>query len=198
MKASGEILHVGRVEARARYDLPMAMCAGIGKIITRWSYAEDCVQNLIYILLGVSDVAGRVAVREPRLTDRLSMVLDLLEVDDVYLPGDLLAEYKAMNKQASELVFYRDLMAHGTWSYTKEHKLWCVTNTRGNWDGGLKNHGLVGKKRIKPEGILFSPSDLNSLALEVEDLIEKLKTLEVIAGIASHQAFLEKSQKQPG
>lgn len=124
------------------------------------------------------------------------MVLDLLAVDEIKLPPELLVEFKAIYKQADQLSFYRDLFAHGAWSYAKEHKSWCITNTRGQWDDEAKKHGISGKKRIFPEGRLINPGVLREISDEIEDLIGNLRGLHVIVGIASHQALLDKQQQQ--
>lgn len=177
------------IAAKARYDLPKDMSAGIGRIITRWSYAETKIQTIIYELLYVEDAVGRIAVREPRVIDRLSMILDLMEAEDARFEPDMLAAYKAIRKDAEDLGFVRDLCAHGSWSYSREHKSWCVTNTRGSWEQG---QGITGKKRIKPEGLLFDPTALISVAREIEVFIEKLSELYVMVGISMHAASLKR------
>ncbi|MDN3721242.1 hypothetical protein QW131_23795 [Roseibium salinum] len=149
MPSSTKFVETGLIESKARYDLPEKMSAGIGRIVTRWSYAEESIQRLIYELIDVSDIVGRIAIREPRLTDRLAMILDLMEADGVELAGDLLKEYKAIYKQAEELSSFRDLCVHGTWSRPKELKSWCVTNTRGKWEQDAHKQGLKGKKAHK-------------------------------------------------
>lgn len=195
MPSPTEFVETGSIETKARYDLPKEMSAGIGRIVTRWSYAEFNLQNLIYELTGVSDAVGRIALREPRLTDRLTMVLDLLEADDVELSGELLNEYKAIFRQAGELSSFRDLCVHGTWSRPKELKSWCVTNTRGKWEQDAHKHGLTGKKRIKPEGRMISPQVLQDVSDELEEFIERLIGLHVIVGIAYHAS--RKNLPQP-
>lgn len=191
-----ESVGYGRVAHKARYDLPKEMSAGIGRVITRWSYAEENVQNLLYEMLYVSDAVGRIAIREPRITDRLDMIIDLLAAEEIKLSPELMAEFKSIYEQARQLSFFRDLFAHGAWYYSKQHKSWCVTNTRGQWDSEAKKYGVSGKKRIFPEGRLIDPSVLRDICDELEELIEKIMGLHVIIGIASHQALLDRQQQQ--
>lgn len=184
-------------EGRIRFNLPKEMSAGIGRIITRWAFAERKVQELVYELTHLCDPVGRIAIREPRLTDRLIMVADLMDARGAKFSPERLKKFKALVRKSERLATYRDLCAHGLWSYNRKHKSWSVINTRGKWGAEYAKQGLIGKKRIMPEGILFDPSDLNTIAKKIEEFIDGLVGLHVMVGIDMHIS-LEKLGEQSG
>jgi hypothetical protein len=72
-------LSIERVSGTPDYKLPASMRREVGRIIVHWGYFEHCVQEMNWQMLGISSAAGRIAMREPRVTDRLDMRHDLLK-----------------------------------------------------------------------------------------------------------------------
>lgn len=64
-------------KAIARYDIPAALAREIGRFLVTWAYFEHYVQVVIWNTLRITAEEGRIAVREPRITDRLDMICDL-------------------------------------------------------------------------------------------------------------------------
>jgi hypothetical protein len=69
--------------------LPSFLLRDIGRIITHHSVLESKLSRIVYTLLGIDPVAGRIAVREPRTTDRLEMIVDLLKLKGISVSADL-------------------------------------------------------------------------------------------------------------
>jgi hypothetical protein len=69
--------------------LPSFLLRDIGRIITHHSVLEWKLSRIVYTLLGIDPVAGRIAVREPRTTDRLEMIVDLLKLKGISVSADL-------------------------------------------------------------------------------------------------------------
>jgi hypothetical protein len=67
---------VEKISGRANYAPPPAVSREIGRIIVRFAYFEKCVLEMVWQALGLSEAAGRIAVREPRITERLDMLRD--------------------------------------------------------------------------------------------------------------------------
>jgi hypothetical protein len=51
--------------SRIRHDLPASMAKTIGKIITKFAYLEYEMSQVAWILVGVDERIGRLAVIEP-------------------------------------------------------------------------------------------------------------------------------------
>jgi hypothetical protein len=69
--------------------------------------------------LGISEAAGRIAMREPRVTDRLEMLSSLIELREGVWDVEL---YKSILARSKILAAKRDLLAHGIWGYCKTSK----------------------------------------------------------------------------
>jgi hypothetical protein len=65
--------------------LPSFLLRDIGRIITHHSVLESKLSRIVYTLLGIDPVA----VREPRTTDRLEMIVDLLKLKGISVSADL-------------------------------------------------------------------------------------------------------------
>src|SRR5258708_11874622 len=69
---------VERVIGNAVYELRIPFSREIGRVIVHFAYFEQCVQEMVWDAMGVSEAVGRIAIREPRITDRLEMLRDLI------------------------------------------------------------------------------------------------------------------------
>ena len=57
-----------------RYRLPRSYSTEIGRFITRWAYLEWVLSETLYMLIGTSPKIGRLAVREPKIGDHLTIM----------------------------------------------------------------------------------------------------------------------------
>ncbi len=64
----------------AAYAIPEAFETEVGRIIVRWAYFEDLIQLIVWTLMDLDHAYGRLAVREPRLSDKLEMIRDLSQL----------------------------------------------------------------------------------------------------------------------
>lgn len=111
-------------------DLPPAFNQGIGAIIVAYAGLEHLLSSMAHYILDVDHADGRIAVRQPRGPDRLTMILDLLEVRDITLKFDI----ASLQTRVAECHRQRDQIAHGIWMLDAETKSKILLRlTRGTW-----------------------------------------------------------------
>lgn len=161
-----------RVQGISDPRLPAAMNREIGRIIVHWAYFEHCIQDMVWQTIGVSQAVGRVSVREPKVTDRLEMLRELLTLRQGSWDDKL---YKSICERATLLGSKRHLVAHGIWGKSPAGE-WTVQLTRGSWPRDAKEH-VAGSKKITPEAVLMDASRLSTARSDIQSLIEDLKKL---------------------
>ena len=119
---------VEKISGRANYAPPPAVSREIGKIIVRFAYFEKCVLEMVWQALGLSEAAGRIAVREPRITERLDMLRDAVGLRRSLGDEEL---FKSIRVQA-DLLPQTQHAAHGIW-YNHPSGEWHVQLARGSW-----------------------------------------------------------------
>lgn len=161
----------------AGYNLPASMCREIGRVIVRCAYLEHYIQRIIYVLINIDLNIGRVAVREPRLTDRIDMLSELAYVLDVRIDNELL---DSMKLRAEEYDVKRDLFAHCMWMYSTKHGQWAAQLTRGAWPKAPHDKAPRErrKKRLKPEGVLYDVPAIQAIVAGIDGLIEDARTIQ--------------------
>jgi hypothetical protein len=92
-------------------NLSPLLCREIGRVITRHAYLEWRLSKIIYALLSVGPKEGRLAVREPRATDRLVLIRDLVHLKGLEIRADLDLLAEAIDSVTRQ----RDQLAHGIW-----------------------------------------------------------------------------------
>ena len=107
------------------YDLPDGLSLDMGRIVTRASYMQNYLQKIIYLLVGVQEEIGRIAIREPRTRDRIDMILDLIAVRNLKVPD---VDLKHLREVIDDAEDFRNLCAHGAWSYSAKHQSWYKGN----------------------------------------------------------------------
>jgi hypothetical protein len=162
-----------RVVGHAVYQLRIPYSREIGRIIVQFAYFEQCVQEMAWNTMGISDAAGRIAVREPRVIDRLSMVRDLIGLRGGFWDEPL---YKSIYSRANLIAAKRHLLAHGIWFYDRLRDEWHVQLTRGSWPKS-EAELVAGSKKITPESVLITLDDLRLLTSQISELISDLKAL---------------------
>lgn len=160
-----------RVSGVADYNLPVAFNREIGRIIVRWANLEYYVQTMVWEILGISRAEGRIAIREPRVADRLDMVNQIIQVQQATWDADL---YKSVAKRMRDLASERDLVAHAIWG--RHDNQWYVQVTRGAYPNDL-SHLVTGSRRVMPEMVLMTVEKLKTTSADIEKLIFDLKRL---------------------
>lgn len=164
-------LKVGGV---ARYDLPAPLAREIGRFLVTWAHFEYYAQAIVWVTLGLGQEEGRIAVREPRVIDRLDMIRDLALFQNREMDFVLLKDIRV---RAEPLAGRRHLLAHGIWQ--KFSNEWCVLVTRGSWpepDIEIPDYP-ASNKTIQPEAFPINVEDLRQWREATVSLIEDMKHL---------------------
>jgi hypothetical protein len=156
----------------ARFDLPASLSREIGRIVVRWAYLEFVVQQIIWNLAQVTFPVGRLAVREPRLEDRIVLVRHLAELRGINLPEKPVA---TLQTNSRTLARERDILAHGYWFF--EDGQWRVVLTRGKWPD---NDPHPSSKSIVPEALVVTTEDLRKISEAIEVTINLTSILSVV------------------
>lgn len=160
-------------EYKVRRRLPAAHCREIGRIITRWAFLEWRLRNVAYILLNVSPKQGRLAIREPRATDYLTMLQDLMDLAKVKVTAD----FAAFHKLLEVLGNHRDRLAHGIWIRHPDFKEPILQLTKGSWRPDPT--GPKAKRVISPEGALIRLRELREFVPLIDRAIDSSARLEL-------------------
>ena len=166
-----------RITGLASYNLPARLAREVGRIIASWAYFEHCVQEMNWQVLGIDAAAGRIAVREPGVADRLDMLSSLINLRGGIWDVDL---YKSILARSRILKTKRDMLAHGIWGYVEHANEWHVQLARGSWP---KNRSdlMKGSRKVIPESVLMDVEKLRQAAAEIETLLADLKKLRATA-----------------
>lgn len=141
---------------KVRRRLPTAHCTQIGRIVTRWAFLEWQLKNVAYVLLNVGPKEGRLAVREPRATDYVTMLEDLIRVRGINVPF----AFKKYKDFLEILVNHRDRLAHGIWLKHPGFNEPVLQLTKGKWNPDPQNPKRKTKRIIEPEGALIRLKEL--------------------------------------
>jgi len=151
------------VELPTIYKLPKEFVEKIGHVIVAFSYLEYLLSRVIYDLLDVGQKEGRLAVREPRATDRFEIITDLLELRQITVLADIDVIYKSITDVQNR----RNNIAHGVWLEHPNTKQIFLRMTKGKWQPDPKKRGKV-KKIIHPEGLEYGEPELSQLCVDID------------------------------
>jgi hypothetical protein len=96
-----------RIRTKARYDIPAPLAREIGRFLVTWAHFEHYVQAIIWTALKLGEEEGRLTVREPRVTERIDMIRELGEFQNLAMDYVLLQEIR---KRADPLAGKRHLL----------------------------------------------------------------------------------------
>jgi hypothetical protein len=157
----------------ARYDIPASLAREIGRFLVTWAHFEHYVQAVVWNALQVSEEQGRIAVREPRVTDLLDMILDLGECQNLEMDYVLLKEIRGA---ADILAGKRHLLAHSLWQ--KLDNDWCAIVTRGTWQQmpmEIRDYPMGRSKNLEPQAIPISVAEVREWSELTIGLLDELK-----------------------
>jgi hypothetical protein len=151
-------------------DLPAALSREIGRAIVLFAALENLLSRSIYALLDISRQEGRLAVREPRTTDRFDLLRDLIEVKGLKPTADL----KMIRAVIEKALEGRNRLAHGIWTLYRGHYVLRLTT------GQYQPRPPARTKRIvHPQGIRYDAARCREVVADTRrafDLVEKLAT----------------------
>ena len=160
-------------ELQLKVNLPSFLLREIGRIVSRHAILEWKLSRTVYTLLGIDPVCGRVTVREPRTTDRLDMIADLIKIKNISISADLPGIRNALDACISQ----RDALAHGLWIDDPNYpNRLFLRQTAGNWTppGKIGKH----KRRIHPQAAEYVLEDAKSLVELIDATIQAVYDLE--------------------
>jgi hypothetical protein len=128
------------------------------------------------MLCGVCPEVGRLAVREPRIQDRLDLILDLIAFRKLEVPK-LQIDWKGLREASIDGEDFRNVVAHSVWFWSAEHHAWGAHVTRGSWAGRPKTDRVKRSKRMSPEGQIIRPEALSAYVRGLESIIGILLAL---------------------
>lgn len=166
--------HPSVTTGKARIDLPEPFLTEIGRVITRWAYYERMIQSCIRDLIGVSAAEARLALREPRVTERLELMAQLMQLYKGEWDETL---YKSIYSRTKRWGTRRDLIAHGVWGFDEKEECWRLEVIRGKWSPELFKL-FRGHRRVMPAAIKVTIEDhLHPLIRAIDGLIKDLEAL---------------------
>lgn len=154
-----------------RQRLPVAYNTEIGRIITRWAFLEWRLRETTYTLLQVGHKQGRIAIREPRIVDHITMIEDLMRVQAVTTQLDL----KAFRSSLRDMESFRDRLAHGVWVKHTDTNTPVLQVVKGSYqDGAVK--GPI-KARLYPRAVTITLQNLKDLVGGIEQATKAVTML---------------------
>lgn len=179
---------IEQITGLASYTPPPSITREVGRIIVRFAYFEQCVLEMVWQSLELSNAAGRIAVREPRVTDRLDMLRDTIAIRRGGWDEEL---FKSIRQRANLIAAKRHMLAHGIWYYHDGRDEWHVQLTRGAWPKTEEELEFKSKKII-PESVTITADELRSTTDAIDVLIDDLTRLR-----SSAHDVLEASPETP-
>jgi len=162
-------------EKVVHYDLPAPMCRDIGRLMVRFAYVENYLQGIVYLLVGCDQGIGRLAIREPRATDRLELILDLIAAKNLTQPD---IDFKTLRKALTDAEKMRNLCAHSAWTWAEERNSWALLVAQGQWPEIPKSDRARRNKRLFPEGSLIRRETIPLYVKTMDDIVLILKELQ--------------------
>ena len=158
---------------------PPAISRGIGRVMALYAYLENELQQIVYLLTGVSRKEGRLAIIEPSAKNRLELIRDLLSVHKLKIPVR-----SGLLKEIENLTSSRNILAHGVWIKSSSHG-YSAVSTRGYWN--TKEEGRKVTRKIKPGMVPWDTDGLNAFRADLGRVIDEAEALRasVKAALAS-------------
>jgi hypothetical protein len=163
-------------------DLPSCLYREIGRVMAAHAAIEWVLNRIAFQLLRLKPVEGRIAVREPRTTDRLEMITDLLGINKIKVATDTKTLKAALEKACQE----RDALAHGIWVIDRKAGKLFLRLSGGKWQPpGVVNKSV--KRRIDLEAQEYTSEEAKTTRELIVGLLGALNDLEaeIVAALAS-------------
>ncbi len=125
-----------------RYELPVAYSTEIGRIITRFSYIQWQVKTCGYIVMGVDPKVGRMLVREPDLSEHLTLIQEIMKLQGLRTT----VKMTVLKHAIQQIESFRNRLAHGVWvkhGKTKTPTLQVTKGTYTQTKGGPKFNARI-------------------------------------------------------
>lgn len=153
-------------------DLPSSLFRQIGRVVAAHALVEWILNRIVYRLLRLKPVEGRIAVRDPRTTDRLDMITDLLTLNNIAVQTDTKTLREVLDKCYRE----RDELAHGVWVIDREAGKLFLRLSGGKWQPPGMNKAV--KRRIDLEAREYTSDDAKETYRLIHGALEALSAFE--------------------
>ena len=147
-------------------DLPSDLSCQIGISVVLFANLEWSLSRIAYAILGVDRNMGRIAVREPRATDRFDMICELLTYREIESKTDL----KLLRQSIEECQETRNLLAHAVWVKEPDYGTFRILKTAGQWQP-TPAHPQKTKRKVHPEALEFEVSDAIALNAKLKSAL---------------------------
>jgi len=172
-------------KAKTARGLPDKIASAVGRVTHRWALQEHWLKMILIHASGLDPKRGRIALREPRIDEHLTIVGDLLALQSIRVTVDL----KALTKKLASAKERRNLITHSVW--VRHDGVLGVQETRGTWELG------PGKPRAsKKMWPAFQPVDRNYLVKLRKDIDETIRlSFGLMKEICDAQAAMRKKSR---
>lgn len=160
----------------ARYRLPVSYSTEIGRIITRWAHLEWVLSETLYMLIATCPKIGRLAVREPRIGEYLTIMEKTARLQGVTISVD----WKKFKTIMQTMESFRNKLAHGVWIKDPSSDWPALRQVKGSYT--LKHGAESVDARIKPASLPVPLRELrnavrgidraNQIAVEIKQEVE--------------------------
>lgn len=168
------------VEAEIIHDLPDPLNALIGRIAVGHSKIEYKLTSLSALLLQLNKAEARIALRMPRLVDRLDMALDLFAIRGIGLMADTTALRTLLETAATR----RDAVIHGLWLQHPDSGEIYLRLSRGAWPKDLTGNERI-SRTIYPQSVIYGEADCQETLRILDECLTSVDQL----GAALDQAL---------
>ena len=138
-------------------EVPDELLTKVGTIVAQWSYVEWLLRQIAYKLLGLDPKRGRVAIREPRAEEFITMFRQILRIDGTDEPKQFNKLIPALRDSKK----YRDILAHGIWGIDPDSGDYAIQYTGGNWRPDPESPKI--SRKITPEGMIVDVPTLEKI-----------------------------------
>jgi hypothetical protein len=136
--------------------LPEGHLLLIGEVVTTWALLEHELRLTVFLLLGLDNKRGRLAVRSARAKETIELIADLMHQSKVQSKTTRLDE---LAKILDELENRRNTLAHNIWLKDQDGVL-HIQSLTGVWP---QQDGRRLKRRVLPAGIPITEDNLSDL-----------------------------------
>ena len=153
-------------------NLPSNLMREIGRVIFFHSYVEWRLSLIIYDILHVTKILGRLVPNNPRAMDQFDLVCDLVSLKDVKTGVNLIRLRKSLLSATTQ----RDLLAHGTWVRDPKTKAFLLQLARDAWKPA-KTKKVKTRRSTKPRSSKYGIEECRTLSLLINGIIQTVDEL---------------------
>ncbi len=155
-------------------SLPVSHSREIGRIITHYAHLEWRLRLVIYALLNIGPKEGRIAVRETRAEEYVTMIEDLLSVKKIRVN----VNSKKSKKFLTLLREHRNTLAHGIWVKHPSSRSPVLQLAKGIWQPDPSKPQRRARRIIEPEGAVIRVTELRQFVRLIDQAARTAAKLE--------------------